>query len=184
MEKQVKCKVYLTSSKSLNDPIDIKIFNFPMMVFNGITVHVEKLFQTFKSSVHQAFPAVFDYNIYYIDDEKDFISITSFLEFGQVLTGQMEKFCIIPNSKGYYPDVVQEEKIGNETIIIHQGITCDGCRMVNIKGKRYKCLECSNFDLCGECESKGMHPLHNMILFVKPDTVLNKKLSTIINYLV
>lgn len=51
--------------------------------------------------------------------------------------------------------------------IEHVGIVCDGCEK-GVYGFRYKCLQCSNYDLCSECESKGIHPEHSMIRISVP----------------
>ena len=45
---------------------------------------------------------------------------------------------------------------------IHWGVTCDGCQGV-VKGFRYKCFQCPDFDLCGKCEAAGQHPGHSFI---------------------
>lgn len=37
---------------------------------------------------------------------------------------------------------------------IHQNISCDFCRKKNFSHRRYKCLICSDFDLCGNCYEK------------------------------
>eukprot|EP01080_Neovahlkampfia_damariscottae_P004404 gene4404-7779_t len=34
---------------------------------------------------------------------------------------------------------------------VHLGIICDGCEEKGIKGKRYKCNECLDFDFCEKC---------------------------------
>ncbi|GJE90607.1 ZZ-type zinc finger-containing protein [Phanerochaete sordida] len=34
--------------------------------------------------------------------------------------------------------------------VVHVGITCDGCRQ-RITGVRHKCLQCDDFDFCGDC---------------------------------
>jgi hypothetical protein len=40
----------------------------------------------------------------------------------------------------------------------HNGVTCDSCKSTPIWGKRYKCLVCSNFDICEDCHSSGHSP--------------------------
>jgi len=44
----------------------------------------------------------------------------------------------------------------------HPGINCNCCQQ-QVRGFRYKCLSCTNVDICGSCEDKGMHPAHDMI---------------------
>ena len=46
--------------------------------------------------------------------------------------------------------------ISNENII-HYSVTCDGCNMSPIRGIRYKCNECRDFDFCEKCESSVEH---------------------------
>lgn len=48
----------------------------------------------------------------------------------------------------------------------HPGVTCDGCES-DVKGIRYKCTICYDFDLCSKCESKGMHPSDHELLCIK-----------------
>lgn len=49
---------------------------------------------------------------------------------------------------------------------IHDDIVCDQCGMSPIKGVRYNCSVCHNYDLCELCESKGTHP-HPMLKIKK-----------------
>jgi hypothetical protein len=37
---------------------------------------------------------------------------------------------------------------------IHWYVTCDGCKMTPLMGKRYKCEVCPNFDYCEKCYEK------------------------------
>ncbi|XP_060603186.1 sequestosome-1-like [Ruditapes philippinarum] len=50
---------------------------------------------------------------------------------------------------------------------IHQGIICDGCNGP-VKGTRYKCMECEDYDLCPLCEEKGAHRGHDMMKITMP----------------
>ena len=54
-----------------------------------------------------------------------------------------------------------EEPITNPETI-HHGVTCDGCNQNPIKGRRFKCLVCYNFDLCEQCEASTQHA-HPMV---------------------
>jgi hypothetical protein len=44
------------------------------------------------------------------------------------------------------------------SVTIHHGVTCDGCNQSPIRGARFKCKICPDFDLCEDCESKDVHP--------------------------
>jgi len=39
--------------------------------------------------------------------------------------------------------------------VVHFNVTCDGCEANPIKGIRYKCNNCPNYDLCQQCYNKG-----------------------------
>ena len=51
-------------------------------------------------------------------------------------------------------------------VSIHNGIACDGCNMNPIKGLRYKCSICHEFNYCQLCEEllgeKHEHPLFKL----------------------
>jgi len=50
----------------------------------------------------------------------------------------------------------------------HPGVSCDCCDGP-IRGFRYKCLQCPDFDLCTGCERKGNHPGHVMMRIAFPE---------------
>lgn len=51
---------------------------------------------------------------------------------------------------------------------IHQGSKCRGCNMSPICGVRYRCVNCLDYDLCGDCESNQATKKHpKSHLFVK-----------------
>ena len=41
--------------------------------------------------------------------------------------------------------------------IVHQKVTCDGCKVFPIRGIRYKCTVCPDFDYCEKCEETVEH---------------------------
>ena len=48
-----------------------------------------------------------------------------------------------------------------ETGVVHRGITCDACNVRPIRGIRYRCANCEDFDLCEGCEATNEHaPTH------------------------
>lgn len=50
---------------------------------------------------------------------------------------------------------------------VHVGVVCDGCDG-GLKGIRFKCLACPDFDLCAACEGKRLHDHHAMIRIASP----------------
>ncbi|KAF7559680.1 hypothetical protein G7046_g4470 [Stylonectria norvegica] len=40
---------------------------------------------------------------------------------------------------------------------VHRGCQCNACGMVPIRGVRYRCANCADFDLCETCEAQGVH---------------------------
>lgn len=40
---------------------------------------------------------------------------------------------------------------------VHRGCSCNACGILPIRGIRYRCANCADFDLCETCESQGLH---------------------------
>ncbi|KAK3329520.1 hypothetical protein B0H66DRAFT_541359 [Apodospora peruviana] len=43
------------------------------------------------------------------------------------------------------------------TSYVHRGCQCNACGILPIRGIRYRCANCADFDLCESCESQGLH---------------------------
>merc|ERR1712018_799538 len=89
----------------------------------------------------------------------------------QELNGPVYKLQVVKGF-GLLPEVGQSQetsKTNNNKGEEHFGVTCDSCDG-SINGFRYKCMVCPDYDLCGGCESKGIHPGHNMIRIASPES--------------
>lgn len=62
-------------------------------------------------------------------------------------------------SKSHTPNhhLIKLESGEYPTNFIHSGFRCDGCRVLPIKGTRYRCKICHAFDYCEECISNNDH---------------------------
>ncbi|RDA93217.1 hypothetical protein CP533_6495 [Ophiocordyceps camponoti-saundersi (nom. inval.)] len=50
---------------------------------------------------------------------------------------------------------------------VHRGCQCNSCGMVPIRGVRYRCANCPDFDLCETCESQGVHTKTHIFYKIK-----------------
>jgi len=51
--------------------------------------------------------------------------------------------------------------------VLHPGVICDGCEK-SISGFRFKCMQCSDYDLCTDCMMLGNHLEHYMVRMTQP----------------
>ncbi|EGD81054.1 hypothetical protein PTSG_10998 [Salpingoeca rosetta] len=59
--------------------------------------------------------------------------------------------------------------------VVHRGVACNHCKATPIKGIRYKCANCPDFDLCADCELQEVHnPKH---VFIKLNNVVPPRLN-------
>lgn len=50
---------------------------------------------------------------------------------------------------------------------VHRGITCDSCQVSPIRGIRYKCANCQDYDLCELCEASGKHDATHVFVKIR-----------------
>ncbi|CAI6336082.1 unnamed protein product [Periconia digitata] len=51
---------------------------------------------------------------------------------------------------------IAEDRARHEGVI-HRGIACNGCDAKPIRGIRWRCANCPDYDLCSDCEATGSH---------------------------
>ena len=51
---------------------------------------------------------------------------------------------------------IAEEQTRKE-VYVHRGVTCNSCSTMPIRGIRYRCANCFDFDLCEQCEAMQIH---------------------------
>jgi hypothetical protein len=78
---------------------------------------------------------------------------------------QLQKLAKIYESKN------EDNKNNNENIT--HNIICNNCYTQNIKGLRFVCAECENFNLCENCEKNNVH-FPNHVLIQYNTTVIDK----------
>ena len=66
---------------------------------------------------------------------------------------------LIENSKIQLNSKINKK--GPKNSYLHENYICNNCQMSPIKGIRYHCLECNDFDICEKCEARinHKHPL-------------------------
>ncbi|EPS43873.1 hypothetical protein H072_2154 [Dactylellina haptotyla CBS 200.50] len=50
---------------------------------------------------------------------------------------------------------------------VHRGVTCNLCNAMPIRGVRYRCSNCIDFDLCESCEAQDIHPKTHLFYKVR-----------------
>ena len=55
------------------------------------------------------------------------------------------------------PKKMEEKEAKKENKFIHKGIKCNVCSVSDIKGSRFKCTTCYDYDLCSECYLNSKH---------------------------
>jgi hypothetical protein len=70
--------------------------------------------------------------------------------------------------KTMFVDYLTAKKI-EQSQEVHTRYVCDGCDMNPIRGIRYMCSVCSDYDLCEKCEKLGVHKQHAMLKIRKQE---------------
>lgn len=80
-------------------------------------------------------------------------------------------------SCGFLFFIVKYFKILNNVVnlflgVKHPNIICDGCSKAGIAGIRFRCAQCTNYDLCASCYGSDLHDLdHSFIRYQTANSV-------------
>ena len=85
----------------------------------------------------------------------------------------LSSFPSLPNLTYSIRTIIKEELCRHSSFLslstsslIHPNVRCTNCNSLPITGVRYKCLLCSNFNLCSACEARSEHP-HGLLKMCK-----------------
>ncbi|KAL3188045.1 hypothetical protein MRX96_004275 [Rhipicephalus microplus] len=126
-------------------------------------------YRTLHDRVKAAFPILagnMKFTISWKDPEGDEIVMSSDAELAQALLNMKDGLLRI------YVTVDNPWERGGaapctSTEAVHAGVVCDTCDQ-EIRGVRYKCLQCENYDLCGPCHGRKVHEEHDLLKLVNP----------------
>jgi len=76
---------------------------------------------------------------------------------------------------------VSEEQAKTDSYI-HRNVTCNNCGIAPIRGVRYKCANCVDYDLCSACEAQDVHIKTHLFLKIRiPFPPLSSPRSALLN---
>lgn len=141
-------------------------------------------FKTLHDRIRAAFPTLahLEFILSWMDSEGDEIVMSSDAELAQALQNMKDGLLrIYVNFDALRKPAVAAPTTANPTAAglgtvhgapaqaVHAGVLCDACDQ-EIRGVRYKCLQCEDYDLCGPCHGRKMHEEHDMLKLVNPGT--------------
>lgn len=169
----VTIKASLYNKTWRGDPVEIRRFSVGEVAAKSYAYLLEQLAKVFPSVTAE------NITLAWIDADGDTITISSDEELVLALEhfkGNLFRLYIkreasepAATSSDHQKDELQSNNSAKpeQRGCFHPGVVCDGCNGP-IYGTRFKCLMCSDYDLCSGCEGKGVHVNHNMIGLTRP----------------
>ena len=63
--------------------------------------------------------------------------------------------------------------------VIHKNIKCNNCNNnCDIKGVRYKCSKCDNYNLCSKCEALNVHDFNHILIKIQIPIIVENELNS------
>ncbi|XP_032670172.1 sequestosome-1 isoform X2 [Odontomachus brunneus] len=151
-------KVYLLNEE-LNKFTEVRRF--------CLDIGVAKNFVALREKLQSIFPELHEKNFTVTwKDDRDTIVISTSEELEIALEemgnlGPVNKLYVtLQSEKGEIPHLRSDREL-------HPGVVCDVCEN-SIRGMRFKCMQCPDYDLCTSCMTMGYHPEHFMVRMTEP----------------
>ncbi|XP_064489298.1 sequestosome-1-like isoform X2 [Ornithodoros turicata] len=127
-------------------------------------------FGALEQKIRQVFPSLSDahFKLSWKDNDGDTIVMSSDPELSEALANMQNnilKVHIMLTS----PEKQEQPQTNSNPRHVHPGITCDMCES-EVRGARYKCLQCEDYDMCETCYGKKTHEQHDMLKLVNPSS--------------
>ncbi|XP_014467501.1 PREDICTED: sequestosome-1 [Dinoponera quadriceps] len=158
MNNKLSFKVYLLNEE-LNKRKEVRRFCLDIGVARNFVCLREKL-QAIFPELHEK-----NFTVTWKDDEDTIVISTS--EELEIALDEMNKhemvnklYVVLQSEKGDMPNLRTDKKL-------HPGVICDVCENT-IRGFRFKCMQCPDYDLCTSCMTIGYHPEHFMVRMTEP----------------
>lgn len=142
-------------------------------IFNGNEIRKTRIpkqtsFSKFKQHLHTLFKDLVEpYRLKYLDEEFDWVTVESDEEFQEALEQQQILKIKVLQQKQNLGEILKN--VFSEENQLHTNVKCDGCAQFPVKGNRYKCCVCPNFDYCEKCyqsnKQKHGHEFKKMFVF-------------------
>lgn len=162
-EQSMSVKAYLDVG---GGKYEVRRFGLPEAMATNFTCMKEKISGVFSLSGQ---PII----LFWKDNENDDITISCDEELMEAIADSVSRTSTnlfrIYIKIGTRPDLGPNNSLpGSESGAVHEGIVCDGCEGP-IRGFRYRCMHCKDFDLCAACEHKGKHHEHRVMRLPTPE---------------
>lgn len=142
---------------------EVRRFQVDKDVSTSFTYLTEKIVSLFPRLRREPF------TLSWTDEDGDEVVIGSDDELVIALTemsGPLYKLSATIKNIPNFNEETKEEPVSQD---VHPNVVCDGCEG-EVRGFRYKCAVCTDYDLCASCEALGKHAGHNMIRIAAPST--------------
>ncbi|KAK2189252.1 hypothetical protein NP493_112g03010 [Ridgeia piscesae] len=158
MSLTVKAYLERPATRCTKTVPEIRRFSVDQEVASNLEYLMRKIAQVFPELASQP------YTLCWKDPDNDKVVFSTDEELvealGYVSDGVFRVHVIVNSGSTYGADVV------------HPNVQCDGCEKP-VRGDRFKCTTCPDYDLCHQCHCRGVHGDHDMLCIRTPGRLSN-----------